>query len=131
MSDLGNVKTKLTFEGNLVVSATFLSLMEAITPGGAFALYGVVCVLGYLFCYFVRDLSNQTLPFAHATLTVPTRDGVSDDGTDIRAVYRVSDLAIRRDRISLASPSSDFGIGKWEVLRAARLVGEGMEEDDR
>jgi SP family myo-inositol transporter-like MFS transporter 13 len=41
-----------------VVSATFLSLMEAITPGGAFALYGVVCVLGYLFCYFVRDLSR-------------------------------------------------------------------------
>lgn len=44
------------------MSATFLSLMEAITPGGAFALYGVVCVLGYLFCYFVRDSPIHMMP---------------------------------------------------------------------
>jgi SP family myo-inositol transporter-like MFS transporter 13 len=43
----------LIFLGNLVISATFLSLMDAITPSGAFSLYGVICILGYLFCYFV------------------------------------------------------------------------------
>lgn len=39
---------------NLVVAATFLSLMEAATPAGAFTLYALVCVLGWVFvwrCY--------------------------------------------------------------------------------
>ncbi|GHJ86391.1 hypothetical protein NliqN6_2793 [Naganishia liquefaciens] len=39
---------------NLVISATFLSLMDAITPSGAFSLYGVICVVGYVFCYFCQ-----------------------------------------------------------------------------
>ncbi|GMK54291.1 hypothetical protein CspeluHIS016_0108770 [Cutaneotrichosporon spelunceum] len=39
---------------NLLVAATFLSLMEVATPSGAFTLYALVCVLGWVFiwrCY--------------------------------------------------------------------------------
>ncbi|KAI5448988.1 hypothetical protein NCC49_005698, partial [Naganishia albida] len=80
---------------NLVVSATFLSLMEVITPGGAFALYGVVCVLGYLFCYACQPET--------AYLTMEQTFELFTD---------------------------DFGIGKWQVLRAARLSDQGMEDDE-
>ncbi|KAL7409772.1 general substrate transporter [Mrakia frigida] len=37
---------------NLVIASTFLSLMEAITPAGAFGFYAGLCFLGCLFCYF-------------------------------------------------------------------------------
>ncbi|CED85172.1 general substrate transporter [Phaffia rhodozyma] len=37
---------------NLVISATFLSLMEAITPAGAFGVYAGFCFIGWLFCFF-------------------------------------------------------------------------------
>jgi hypothetical protein len=72
------------------VSATFLSLMEAITPGGAFALYGVVCVLGYLFCYFVRDFTYPRDACHLFASTVSTRDRLFDNGGNVRAVHRVS-----------------------------------------
>lgn len=40
--------------GNLVISATFLSLMELITPSGAFGLYSVFCIVGWGFCYLCQ-----------------------------------------------------------------------------
>jgi SP family myo-inositol transporter-like MFS transporter 13 len=38
---------------NLVIAATFLSLMERASPAGAFALYAVVCCAGWVFCYLL------------------------------------------------------------------------------
>jgi SP family myo-inositol transporter-like MFS transporter 13 len=46
--------TATNWSANLLVAATFLSLMEAATPAGAFALYAFVCVVGWVFiwrCY--------------------------------------------------------------------------------
>ncbi|TXT11754.1 uncharacterized protein COLE_02164 [Cutaneotrichosporon oleaginosum] len=46
--------TATNWSANLLVAATFLSLMEAATPAGAFALYALVCVAGWVFvwcCY--------------------------------------------------------------------------------
>lgn len=37
---------------NIVVSATFLSMMESITPSGTFGFYAVLCFLGWVFVYF-------------------------------------------------------------------------------
>lgn len=46
--------TATNWSCNLLVAATFLSLMEAATPSGAFGLYALVCVAGWVFvwrCY--------------------------------------------------------------------------------
>ncbi|BEJ11126.1 hypothetical protein CspHIS471_0105480 [Cutaneotrichosporon sp. HIS471] len=46
--------TATNWSVNLLVAATFLSLMDAATPAGAFALYAVVCLVGWVFvwrCY--------------------------------------------------------------------------------
>jgi SP family myo-inositol transporter-like MFS transporter 13 len=37
---------------NILVSATFLSLMKAITPSGAFGLYAGICFFGWIFVIF-------------------------------------------------------------------------------
>lgn len=114
------------------MSATFLSLMEAITPGGAFALYGVVCVLGYLFCYFVRDLPihlvPSAMPSAYFAFVVPTRDCIFDHGANVRAVYRVSlpppPLGIRHE-LMLASLIQRF----WnrQMGNSSRLSSSGCK----
>lgn len=37
---------------NFVVSSTFLTLLDAIGPGGAFLLYAVMCAGSFVFCYY-------------------------------------------------------------------------------
>ncbi|OLL26193.1 Myo-inositol transporter 1 [Neolecta irregularis DAH-3] len=41
--------TATNWSANLVISFTFLTLMKAITPSGAFALYAGICLLGWIF----------------------------------------------------------------------------------
>jgi SP family myo-inositol transporter-like MFS transporter 13 len=44
--------TMFNWGPNILVSSTFLSLMNAITPPGAFGLYAAVCCIGYAFVFF-------------------------------------------------------------------------------
>ena len=37
---------------NLLIGSTYLSLMNKITPAGAFGFYAGLCLLGWLFCLF-------------------------------------------------------------------------------
>ena len=37
---------------NLLIGSTYLSLMDRITPAGAFGFYAGLCLLGWLFCIF-------------------------------------------------------------------------------
>jgi SP family myo-inositol transporter-like MFS transporter 13 len=37
---------------NLIVGATFLSLMRIASPAGAFAIYAIFCVGSWVFCWF-------------------------------------------------------------------------------
>ena len=37
---------------NLLIGSTYLSLMDKITPAGAFGFYAGLCLLGWLFCLF-------------------------------------------------------------------------------
>jgi len=46
-----SVATATNWACNLLIAATFLSLMDAATPAGAFALYALVCVAGWVGCY--------------------------------------------------------------------------------
>lgn len=43
--------THSDWAANLLIGSTFLSLMDAITPAGAFGLYAGFCFLGWLFCF--------------------------------------------------------------------------------
>lgn len=44
--------TMFNWGPNILVSSTFLSLLDSITPPGAFGLYAAVCCLGYAFVFF-------------------------------------------------------------------------------
>ncbi|KLO16543.1 general substrate transporter [Schizopora paradoxa] len=44
--------TAVNWGGNLLIGSTYLSLMSAITPSGAFGFYAGLCLLGWLFCVF-------------------------------------------------------------------------------
>ena len=47
-----SLATTTNWAGNLLIGATYLFLMDAITPAGAFGLYSVICLLCWLFCVF-------------------------------------------------------------------------------
>jgi SP family myo-inositol transporter-like MFS transporter 13 len=44
--------TAMNWGANLLIGSTYLSLMAAITPAGAFGFYAGLCLLGWLFCLF-------------------------------------------------------------------------------
>ncbi|KAJ3515943.1 hypothetical protein NLJ89_g1446 [Agrocybe chaxingu] len=44
-----SLSTATNWAGNLVIGSTYLSLMAAITPAGAFGFYAGLCLLGWLF----------------------------------------------------------------------------------
>jgi len=44
--------TTTNWAANLLIGATYLSLMDRITPAGAFGFYAGLCLLGWVFCFF-------------------------------------------------------------------------------
>lgn len=46
-----SIATATNWTCNLIVAASFLSLMEAASPAGAFTLYAAVCAAGWWFVY--------------------------------------------------------------------------------
>ena len=47
-----SLATFCNWAGNLLIGSTYLSLMDRITPAGAFGFYAGLCLLGWLFCLF-------------------------------------------------------------------------------
>ena len=47
-----SLSTFCNWAGNLLIGSTYLSLMDRITPAGAFGFYAGLCLLGWLFCVF-------------------------------------------------------------------------------
>ncbi|RPD61622.1 general substrate transporter [Lentinus tigrinus ALCF2SS1-7] len=45
-----SLATTTNWAGNLLIGSTYLSLMDRITPAGAFGFYAGLCLLGWLFC---------------------------------------------------------------------------------
>ena len=44
--------TTTNWAANLLIGATYLSLMDRVTPSGAFGFYAGLCLLGWIFCLF-------------------------------------------------------------------------------
>ncbi|KAF9053866.1 general substrate transporter [Hymenopellis radicata] len=47
-----SLATATNWAGNLLIGSTYLSLMDAITPSGAFGFYAGLCLLGWIFVLF-------------------------------------------------------------------------------
>ncbi|KAG8691641.1 myo-inositol transporter [Ceratobasidium sp. 423] len=47
-----SIATSANWAANLLIGATYLSLMHAITPSGAFGFYAGLCLCGWIFCIF-------------------------------------------------------------------------------
>lgn len=45
-----SLSTATNWAANLLIGSTYLSLISAITPSGAFGFYAGLCFLGWLFC---------------------------------------------------------------------------------
>ncbi|KAG6336180.1 hypothetical protein ID866_2918 [Astraeus odoratus] len=57
-----SLSTATNWAANLIIGSTYLSLMSAITPSGAFGFYAGLCMLGWLFCVFCfPDVSGLSL----------------------------------------------------------------------
>ncbi|EIW70914.1 hypothetical protein TREMEDRAFT_29066 [Tremella mesenterica DSM 1558] len=57
-----SICTSVNWTCNLLIASTFLSLMDAISPSGAFLIYAILCVGGWFFCYFLYpETSGLTL----------------------------------------------------------------------
>ncbi|KIR40788.1 MFS transporter, SP family, solute carrier family 2 (myo-inositol transporter), member 13 [Cryptococcus deuterogattii 99/473] len=48
-----SICTAINWACNLLIAGTFLSLMDAATPSGAFGIYAGFCMIGWLFCWFL------------------------------------------------------------------------------
>ena len=64
--------TAMNWGANLLIGSTYLSLMSAITPSGAFGFYAGMCLLGWLFCIFCYP---ETAGLSLEQVTEIFRDG--------------------------------------------------------
>jgi MFS transporter, SP family, solute carrier family 2 (myo-inositol transporter), member 13 len=115
---LGTAMLTMTCWGcNIVVSATFLSLMRAITPSGAFGLYAAVCFLGWIFViFFYPEVAGLSL------------EGISevfDKGFGIRHAEELQLKRRKREDVRLA----DAYVARMGLKRRVRGEGEVQGEN--
>ncbi|PIL29118.1 MFS general substrate transporter [Ganoderma sinense ZZ0214-1] len=67
-----SLATATNWTSNLIIGATYLSLMGRITPSGAFGLYAGLSLLGWLFCVFAYP---ETAGLSLEEVTLIFRDG--------------------------------------------------------
>ncbi|KAH8112823.1 general substrate transporter [Phellopilus nigrolimitatus] len=84
--------TAVNWAANLLIGATYLSLMDKITPSGSFGFYAGLCLLGWLFCLFCYPET--------AGLSLEEVTAVFADGFGIRksARLRAEKRAMRKDQ---------------------------------
>ncbi len=62
--------TATNWSGSLVISSTFLTMLENITPTGTFALFAAICAVSFFFIFFLYpELSNLELEETQLLLT--------------------------------------------------------------
>lgn len=78
---------------NLIASASFLTLMQRITPGGTFVLYAVMCLIGeaLVYCFYPET----------SYLTLEDIQGLFQDGFGVEKSIALSREAKRRYEVSL------------------------------
>lgn len=65
-----SLATATNWAGSLVISSTFLTMLEKVTPTGTFGFYAGLCVLGAIFVFFFYpETANCTLEEVQSLLT--------------------------------------------------------------
>lgn len=65
-----SLSTAVNWAGSLVISSTFLTMLENITPPGTFSLFAALCVVSWVFVFFCYpELSNLELEETQQVLT--------------------------------------------------------------
>jgi SP family myo-inositol transporter-like MFS transporter 13 len=83
-----SISTAANWSGNLVISSTFLSLMDAITPSCAFGFYAALTFVFFVLIYFLYpETSLLSLEEVRTTL---------DGGFNVK-----KSLKVRKEKISL------------------------------
>ena len=80
--------TATNWGANFVIGSTYLSLMNKITPSGAFGFYAGLCLFGWLFCLFCYPET--------AGLSLEEVKGIFRNGFGVRASQRM-----RREKAEL------------------------------
>ncbi|KAF8589738.1 general substrate transporter [Ramaria rubella] len=76
-----SLATATNWGGNLIIGSTYLSLMNKITPSGAFGFYAGLCLLGWLFCLFCYPET--------AGLSLEEVKGIFKDGFGVKESQRM------------------------------------------
>lgn len=99
-----SLATATNWAGSLLISSTFLSMLQKVTPAGTFAFYGGLCVLGEVFVYYCYpETANCTLEEVQELLT---------------GGFKINE-SVRRNRARRAAASGSAG-GVGQYQRVAR-----------
>ncbi|KAI0649893.1 general substrate transporter [Trametes meyenii] len=122
-----SLATTTNWAGNLLIGATYLSLMDRITPAGAFGFYAGLCLLGWLFCVFCFP-ETAGLSLEEVRLIFRTGFGIRESErlrTEKRALRAAEKAAKRRARgeeATTAKTRADGGNeGEGEGSRAGSV----------
>lgn len=90
--------TATNWAGSLVIAATFLTMLQNITPTGTFALFAALCALSTVFCYFCYpELSGLELEEVQSILS---------DGFNIKASKALAKK--RKQQVAESSHKSKY-----------------------
>lgn len=88
--------TTTNWTGNLIIGATYLSLMDRITPAGAFGFYAGLSLLGWIFCVFGFP---ETAGLSLEEVTMIFRDGFGiEESERLRKEKRALQQGEREER---------------------------------
>lgn len=110
-----SVATATNWSCNLLIGATYLSLMQAITPAGAFGFYAGLCALGWVACFFGFPDTKR--------LSLEEVQSIFKDSWGIQAA---DDLRAEKDRLARGEPldagasASQRTSGETEVREVRR-----------
>lgn len=88
-----SIATGMNWAGSLTISATFLTMLDNITPTGTFAFYAGICFVGWLLAIFFYPET--------AGLSLEEIQGLLSNGFNVR-----ESLALSKRKVQLSRPSS-------------------------
>ncbi|KAK9459195.1 uncharacterized protein V1516DRAFT_681225 [Lipomyces oligophaga] len=85
-----SMSTMTNWGGNLIISSTYLKMMDSITPSGTFGFFAAMCACGWIFVLMVYPET--------AYLTLESVQVILKEKFDIKLSYRMSAAARREFR---------------------------------
>ncbi len=102
----------VNWAGSLIIAATFLTMMENITPTGTFAFFAGISFLSLIFVYFCfPELSNMELEETQEVLK---------DGFNIKKSVRISKERKRQQKENNGGDVEFIGDRIWEMRKRTR-----------